>query len=83
MMQKYSTEIKNEYATKLEEFEKIFESSSEKIAAMENEFNDEEFIESTINNEELINTFRENSEKAAVDIDNILSDYQELLNGKT
>lgn len=34
----------NEYSKKLNEFEKIFNSSNEKIQEMENEFNEDEFV---------------------------------------
>ena len=50
---------------------------------MEKEYNEEEFVENTLQNEELIQTIKENADKADEDIDKILSDYQELLDGKT
>jgi hypothetical protein len=36
------------------EFEKIFEASNEKIEGMEKDFNEDEFIENTLKNEELL-----------------------------
>ena len=39
-------------------------------------------MENTLKNEELIETIRENADKSD-DIDKILEDYQELLEGKT
>ena len=42
----------------------MFESSNEKIEAMEKEFNEEEFITTTLGNEELMNSLQENAKKA-------------------
>lgn len=50
LMQKYSKEIQTEYDQKLDEFSKIFATSSEKIAAIQDEYNEDEFVESTLQN---------------------------------
>lgn len=81
LMGKYSTEIKQEYAQKINEFEKIFNSSNEKIEAMEREFNEDEFIENTLKNEELLQSIEENAQKAE-EAGKILEDYGTLLEGK-
>lgn len=49
---------------------------------MEAEMNEEEFVANTIQNEELMNSLKENSEKGGEDIDKIIEDYKELLQGK-
>ena len=82
MIEKYSVEISKfafisgkEYGTKLNDFEEIFRNSNEKIEAMEAEMNEEEFVENTLKNEELMASLKENSEKGGEDIDKIISDY--------
>ena len=67
----------------MEEFSKIFTSSSDKIAAIQQEYNEDEFVETTLQNEDLVNSIKENVDKAGDDIDKIMEDYTELLNGKT
>lgn len=81
-MQKYSQELSTEYDQKLQEFNKIFTTSTEKIQAMQQEYNQEEFVESTLQNQDLVNSMKENVEKASEDIDKIIEDYGELLKGK-
>lgn len=48
---------------------------------MEKEFNEDEFIENTLKNEELLKSIEENAEKAE-EAGKILEDYQTLLEGK-
>ena len=67
--------IENEYGTKLNDFEEIFKNSNEKIEAMQAEMNEEEFIENTLNNDELMKTLKENAEKGGEDIDKIIEEY--------
>lgn len=81
-MSKYTQEIQKEYDQKLEEFSKIYNSSTEKISAMENQYDDTDFVESTLQSQELIQSIRENAEKADEDIDKISEDYKQLLKGK-
>ena len=59
----------------MNDFEEIFKNSNEKIEAMEAEMNEEEFVENTLKNEELMASLKENSEKGGEDIDKIISDY--------
>ena len=47
----------------MNDFEEIFKNSNEKIEAMEAEMNEEEFVENTLKNEELMTSLKENSEK--------------------
>lgn len=75
-MSKYTQEIQKEYDQKLEEFSKIYNSSTEKISAMENQYDDTDFVESTLQSQELIQSIRENAEKADEDIDKISEDYK-------
>lgn len=82
VMSKYTQEIQKEYDQKLEEFSKIYNSSTEKISAMENQYDDTDFVESTLQSQELIQSIRENAEKADEDIDKISEDYKQLLKGK-
>ena len=49
---------------------------------MESEINEDEFVDNALNNEELMTSLKENTEKAGEDIDKILSDYNELFEGK-
>lgn len=76
VMSKYTQEIQKEYDQKLEEFSKIYNSSTEKISAMENQYDDTDFVESTLQSQELIQSIRENAEKADEDIDKISEDYK-------
>jgi hypothetical protein len=48
---------------------------------MEREFNEDEFIENTLKNEELLKSIEENAEKAE-EAGKILEDYGTLLAGK-
>lgn len=48
---------------------------------MEKEFNEDEFIENTLKNEELLKSIEENAEKAE-EAGKILEDYGTLLEGK-
>jgi hypothetical protein len=48
---------------------------------MERDFNEDEFIENTLKNEELLKSIEENAEKAE-EAGKILEDYGTLLDGK-
>lgn len=50
VMGKYVEEMKIEYDTKLGEFDEVYKRSTEKISAMEQEYNDEQFVNSTLQN---------------------------------
>lgn len=48
---------------------------------MEKEFNEEEFVENALKNEELLKTIQENASKSE-EAGQILEDYKQLLDGK-
>lgn len=66
----------------MEEFNKIYESSTEKIAELESSQNDSEFIDATLANPEIIESIKTNAETSAPEIEQMLADYKELDKGK-
>lgn len=82
-MEKYETTIREEYDQKLQQFNNVFNASTEKIQQMESQYNnDDEFVENTLQSEQLIQSLRENAEKTNEDLDKMIEDYKELLKGK-
>ena len=70
-----------EYALKIQKIEKIYEDSNQKIEDYEKKFNEDEFVENTLKNEEILQGIEENAKKAE-EATQILKDYSELLEGK-
>lgn len=66
---------------KIQKIEKIYEDSNQKIEDYEKKFNEDEFVENTLKNEEILQGIEENAKKAE-EATQILKDYSELLEGK-